>query len=239
MTIPNWAWAAIGMLVGTIIAGMTLAPGMAALNDGLTCLVAECSDLAAQRSMAIAAWVMAGLTLLATVVGGLSLALIFWTLIAAQRSATAAEQAVSVSREIGQQQMRAYVTITGIALHVQGNLFPEAVVTLVNSGQSPAQKVSLSITAAFTSDDQTTKFVLNDYVSDLPAQLPTVVKISIPTSYFDTTFPRGISVSMHGTASYSDVFRVAHSVRFGFLLPTRVIGDGTIELIRRSRRPRT
>lgn len=128
-------------LAGMCVAAMTVLPSMSALEGALTCLIEECADLAAQRSMALAAWAMVGLTIVATIVGGLSLALIYWTLDAARRSAVAAEKSLDLSRNVGIAQTRGYVTISLVGVSLEPPVL--IVLRLKNSGTTPAYDLRL------------------------------------------------------------------------------------------------
>jgi hypothetical protein len=139
-------------LAGLIVAAMTVLPGLSVLNEGLDCPIHPCNaDLLAQRSMALAAWIMVAVTAVSVAIGGASLILIALTLKAAQASAKAAadtataaidtlevsEQGYDFNQKITKLQTRSYLTVSDMtcAEHEDGI---EIVVAVRNSGVTPA-----------------------------------------------------------------------------------------------------
>lgn len=106
-------------------------------------------DLQAQRDMAQWAYLMllvTGIGVIFTGSGLLLLALTLnWTRFAAgeaRRAATAAEGAVVVTRDIGQKQVRAYLNVSDVQIHVNEATGAVTVsLAVANSGNSPALEV--------------------------------------------------------------------------------------------------
>lgn len=149
---------AAGILGGVLL--VTMLPGMpwsSTIWDATGNL-----DLAAQRSMAAAAWYMCTLTVVGTSLGAASLYLIRENLKearkltreaatstkAAEDGVRAAMEANETARQIGMAQARAYITVQGCTLTLSPT--PIITATLVNSGQSPARTVSLQNDASMT-----------------------------------------------------------------------------------------
>jgi hypothetical protein len=169
----------------------TIQPVGAATKDAL--------DLAAQRSMASAAWFMVVVTCASSLVSGAGLYLIARTLGEAKRSADAAVESViqakattaaaelsaayaagtiEVTREMGKKQFRAYMAVTNVAVlpaedTLDGHYFDLSWI-LFNAGQSPARRLKLTITveAQVLADGAWTTHdseVVTRFMADLPA----------------------------------------------------------------------
>ncbi|GAB5426962.1 MAG: hypothetical protein Devi2KO_04210 [Devosia indica] len=138
---------AVGILIGVLLVvflpGMPWATMMAGAPDS--------HDLAAQMSMAAAAWWMVGITGTSTAVGGIGLYLIARTLQEAKRSADAGEEAVKATERIGKRQVRAYLNIEKAKAKLDSSYIWIAVdAELHNSGQSPANNVRGTAAIRFT-----------------------------------------------------------------------------------------
>jgi len=152
---------AIGLLAGVVL--VAFLPGMpwSATVEPLGASPQEALDLAAQRSMASAAWFMVVITGASAIVGGAGLYLIFRTLKEAKRSADAADKAVEASlaaiettREMGHAQVRAYVSISGCWLSRSENGQLTLKFVFRNSGQTPALNVWTSYDFYIGSHDE-------------------------------------------------------------------------------------
>lgn len=147
------------LLLALVAACITLAMilgGIRPTADAATC-TEEClarADLAAQSSMAWAAWAMLSVSAVTGGVGFLSLILIYRTLREAQRSADeakrsadAAEAAIRTSREIGIAQTRAYLSFDKPVLEIKGGHMGMSLkLDALNAGQSPAIGVRIAVT---------------------------------------------------------------------------------------------
>ena len=101
-------------------------------------------DLKAQQDMALFALAMAVFTFLGLIV-------LVLTLIEAFQAAKAAQSAADITREIGEAQARAYLTITGGDFTID-NAVPSNVnfnIVIHNSGNSPAENAELHLIAIF------------------------------------------------------------------------------------------
>lgn len=104
----------------------------------------EVDDLSAQQGMNNATQMMADYALLQTILIAVGTCLLFYTLyltrqanMAAVRAAKASENAVAVTQQVGQAQVRAYLSCEGAAYEVSKDWF-SCNVKLRNHGQSPA-----------------------------------------------------------------------------------------------------
>lgn len=109
-------------------------------NCGEGC--ADNLDLLAQTHMASAAWVMAVIAAAGTVIGLITLVMIYLTLVQAKRSADAAKQVVDVTLDVGKRQIRAYLNAESAVVKMPGSLpFLSVTISIRNSGQSPALQI--------------------------------------------------------------------------------------------------
>jgi hypothetical protein len=100
----------------------------------------ERNDLLAQEGMKVAADRMADYSRIQTWLIGIGTFLLFVTLWLTRQANQAAQAAVTVTREIGEAQVRAYVSIKTAAIYFGGDTaMPFVVITAANSGQSPAR----------------------------------------------------------------------------------------------------
>lgn len=88
-----------------------------------------------------AQWIMAILGVVATGISAWAVVLVRDTLDETRRAVKAADDAVVVTREIGQAQTRAYVHIESVFLSYEFGLHPNFSVTIRNVGGSPAMRV--------------------------------------------------------------------------------------------------
>lgn len=148
-----------GVLLGVIL--VAFLPGMpwSATVEPIGATAAEALDLSAQRSMASAAWFMVIISAASSSVGAAGLYLIARTLREAKRSADAADLAVKASlgavqsaKEIGQAQVRAYVSISGCWLDATDEPV-ELRYIFQNSGQTPASNIWATY-QVFIGDDE-------------------------------------------------------------------------------------
>ena len=111
----------------------------------------------ATQSMRLASWVSAGLVLLGT-------GLLVWTLKLTRSANKAAQEAVSVTREIGEKQTRAYIAIDDAAVvHVKDGSRPSITVRFINSGQTPAKRFRIVSTGGIiTANPDDTKGPIPD-----------------------------------------------------------------------------
>ncbi|MCW2308155.1 hypothetical protein [Rhodobium gokarnense] len=94
-----------------------------------------------------AQWTMAVFGILATAVSALAVWLVNNTLAETRKATRAAEEAVAATREMGEAQVRAYLTTDGGRIRsgaVKGHLAFKIEITLKNSGQSPAFGIRVS-----------------------------------------------------------------------------------------------
>ncbi len=115
----------------------------------------EIADLVAQRGMNLAAQAMNDATqrmaqyaFWSTVIVAVGTALLFWTLWETRKATKAANDAVMVTREIGEAQVRAYVHVEAVELFwgdPQGTR-PRIIALIANTGQSPARWFEVSST---------------------------------------------------------------------------------------------
>ncbi|MEX0282123.1 MAG: hypothetical protein AB3N13_13150 [Arenibacterium sp.] len=98
-------------------------------------------DLKAQRYMALWAFIMAVASLFGLGVTVVGLVFIYRTLKASEKATDAAVQSVAVSREIGEAQVRAYLSVDQATVEADNKGHLVLKVTLKNSGNSPARRV--------------------------------------------------------------------------------------------------
>jgi hypothetical protein len=102
-------------------------------------------DLTAQEDMAFWASLMFGATVLGIFLSGAGVWLIYGTLIQTRNAATAARDAVTVTRDIGEAQVRAYLHVKSLTVSfLHGLERPGFAAIITNSGQSPAREVVCS-----------------------------------------------------------------------------------------------
>ena len=135
------AGACAGVMLIAMLPGM---PWTVTMGDATSLSVGDALDLAAQRSMASAAWWMVAVTTISSTVGAVGLFLIFATLREARRSANAAESTVETARDIGMAQVRAYLSIEAASMRLYVDDLSGCYIELrlKNSGQSPARHIS-------------------------------------------------------------------------------------------------
>jgi hypothetical protein len=201
------------------------------------CDAACAADLAAQQHMALAAWAMVSISVLAF---GLSVATIYFirenlrearaVSREAGRSARAAEEAVVAAREIGVAQVRAYLAITNILL-LPGDALTEIKVTYANSGQSPSKEIKVSAEVYVeTSAKITDPYQRLAGVGSVPSRrVPALPVGGVATA---TLFSRqvfgdaameqlieggNVRVHVQGTIRYKDVFGAEHAEAFHYI----------------------
>lgn len=117
----------------------------------------EIDDLIAQQGMNEATQAMnnatqkmADLAYWQTLLVGIGTVLLFVTLWFTRQANLAAQNAVKVTREVGEAQSRAYLSITGAHLTWdKGMDYPGLCITLKNSGQSPARNIEAVVRFQF------------------------------------------------------------------------------------------
>jgi hypothetical protein len=218
---------ALGVLLG--IALVAFLPGMPWAVTTVT--DPEASDLAAQHSMAAAAWWMVVISGTSTAVGGLGLYLIARTLQEAKRSADAGEQVVDATVQIGKRQVRAYLNIQKAKVAVDRNHIVAMVdADLRNSGQSPAKKIrgtaTFRVVEFYTTPDgdvenntllsRSSNFQGTDVSAGLGVELRLTFGLlgSDPplTRLLDGFAQRGIEIDIE--MSYVDVFGDADTAKY-------------------------
>lgn len=230
-------------LAGMVAAAFTVLPGMAAINASLTCATAECADLAAQRSMALASWAMVTVTVITTVVGAATLVLIYYTLEAARRSAKAAEDTfeqarqstelaeatLATAQQAYQVQTRAYLTVAAATLMRADD---ELLVTLQikNSGTTPAAIVGANIATKLfrpsTSDPHSGEIAADlglakKYLPDIAASdtETTTIRLAVQDvidPYILLLLYGELHVAITGYLTYRDIAGQQHHYDFGF-----------------------
>ncbi|MBA4773928.1 MAG: hypothetical protein H2054_12620 [Sphingomonas sp.] len=98
------------------------------------------SDLAAQ-------WKAADWVFWAGVIGGAQLLISGFGLVALLETIKQGRNANEISREIGQAQVRAYITVEGVGFHggAPGSVYCAYRVGIRNTGQSPARKITIEV----------------------------------------------------------------------------------------------
>ena len=183
------------------------------------------SDLDAQQAMALWAKLMTLASVLGLGVTTIGVYLVWGTLDQTRAATSAAQDAVSVTREIGQAQTRAYVSINHSAVfesirsqqsHVMG-------MEIVNSGQTPAYDVSFAASlfverADFIPDESfwiQHDFDKNGQNSHLPNGSPIRVAGDI---FLEHLVAMNIHAGHHTIfaachLTYTDVFKQKHTTR--------------------------
>lgn len=145
-------------------------------------------DVRAQEQMAIYALLMLVVTGIGVVYVAGTLNATRQTLSEAQRATRAAEEAVEVTRDIGQAQVRAYLTIAKVSFSIPADRSYQTVtITLLNSGQSPARKLNFysRLTAEYIAFDPETADMIKASDSDilLAKQRPNNVAAGSPEKF--------------------------------------------------------
>lgn len=135
--------------------------------DWLTCLANNIStdgsvkqaeyDLKAQQDMAVWALGMLIVTLWLSAITLIGVLFVGWTLRETRKAVRAADDAVDVTRDIGEAQVRAYVRITGGSVKLvradpgmaDQRVRPKITIKVRNYGQSPAISFQWSVTARY------------------------------------------------------------------------------------------
>lgn len=131
--------------------GLATLLAMGMVLTGSIRLPATPDDTGVQNSMAWAAWAMVWVSIIGGTIGAASLYLIYRTLLAAQRSAKAAEETADISRDIGMAQARAYLSLESAQLRSESaTTYFSVDLLLRNSGQSPSRSLSIQCIVEFT-----------------------------------------------------------------------------------------
>lgn len=112
----------------------------------------------ATQSMKYASWVSTGLVAVGT-------GLLLWSLCLTRSATASARDAVNVTRNIGEKQVRAYLSITDVAVSVTpllGEVRWFIIVKLRNTGQSPAKDVKIVAEIGDEPDPNASSTVLVD-----------------------------------------------------------------------------
>lgn len=246
---------AAGNLVGpgTISNAPVSAPAADRISGENYCETAEelqttrCRDVAAQEAMSD--WAFGALILT-----GVGVILIWWTLYHTKKAAVAAaaaveqarlaneaaRDAVTVTREMGERQVRAYVNIG--AAKVSGlvpNGYPEIIFELTNGGQSPAKRLRVRFRAifyqGFPPKPDLPKQSANLSVLDVPANGVLVEKTDFKFSFSEreiTDVREGKTlVAIYGLVSYYDVFGKLRRTLFRLHMRPDHIKDGVAPLV--------
>jgi hypothetical protein len=211
--IPWLAVVAIAALSGTLIiliAGAILnrMVNNACVGDCLTTV-----DTTMQAHMALAAW---SVLVVSAISGAVSIYLIYRTLQAAQRSAKAAEDALTETRVIGRAQTRAYVAIERAAMVGSSHGGPKSIeITYRNAGQSPALKLSIDVRIAIVDHMQFDAETLSNLRGGMAlanlnagAEATRIVRVwdFDPTAILDDTEKSPLAAHVNLILRYIDVF---------------------------------
>lgn len=110
-------------------------------------------DLVAQQRMQLWALWLLGVSGFGTAIAGYGLVLLRRTWFEAKAATNAAQDAVAVTRDLGQRQVRAYVSILGANVFDCGiGKQPKIVITIKNTGQSPAKNLKIRSVFAHGTD---------------------------------------------------------------------------------------
>lgn len=177
-----------------------------------------------------AQWLMVLLGISATVVSLLALIWLKATWAETKRSADAAERAADIAREIGQAQVRAYVTVANGELSVD-DTYCQVWIEFENKGQSPAFNVVARVSAIIRPLLSIHKSPFE--VSQAPAQECVCEMISaggvgrgfilfshtvFEATAFDNLVDSRANISFQFRMTWRDVFNVEHAL-VGFLDP--------------------
>lgn len=183
-------------------------------------------DLYAQQDMSRwAFWMMviAGLTLLVTALG---IAWIRDTLIETRRAVRSADDAVRVTREIGEAQVRAYVSVDDVEVTVEiddERVLWNVAAKVSNSGQSPA--ISVGLTLGGDTFEQSAISIRRDISAKNHAVFPiTLVTRGENLTFFDRDKTRS-GLLIWATVSYADIFQKPRTENAQFL-GTIFVDDG-------------
>ena len=150
----------------------------------------EALDLAAQRSMASAAWWMVAAAVAGAFVSLATLVLVANTLHQARRSADAAHASVAATLAVGKQQVRAYLTVEKANLEISKMAqYLTFSASVRNYGDSPARAVACQISVilidTYTDHDgeyhewPALKFETNELLADIGSST-----VSIKANYY-------------------------------------------------------
>lgn len=103
-------------------------------------------DLVAQSDMALWALIMLSVTALMAIITALGVWFVWRTLLATQKMAEDARIATAITREIGEAQVRAYISISRVSIAIDETApHPKLQVVVKNAGQSPARSVEVVV----------------------------------------------------------------------------------------------
>ena len=91
-----------------------------------------------------AQWLMALFGVAATVISYRAVTIVRDTLVESRKATQAAQDAIAVTREIGEAQLRAYLVPEECVLEYADTWWPTATITFRNSGQSPADNIAVA-----------------------------------------------------------------------------------------------
>jgi hypothetical protein len=194
---------------------------------------AEDQDLKAQRQMARWTLIMGVVAIAGIFLSAIGIYLVFGTLVATRRATVA-------TREIGENQTKAYVNIAKITIREIGagdtHLHTEAVLFVTNTGNTPARRVKISTHCRFYSqgfsalqkDWSSETDIVNDRMYDrdvvdlppdsdgvpVPFVLPQITEEYIHEKKLNMLASHWIVIS--GRVEYSTVFRKRYLTEFVF-----------------------
>ena len=191
----------------------------------------ENADLRAQWRAALAAEKAAYYAQYSNWVSGVGAGLSFISIILVIAALMFSRDSNKIARDIGEAQARAYLGISKYK-YEKGTEAPDFIVTIKNSGQSPARNVRFIID--WTPDRPTEKinsFEQCDY-SVLDVASGESIKVKKPIDglinenrkhFYDEHFP----IWVHGMVQYDDVFHSRHHTWFHYRLSAKRIENST------------
>lgn len=194
-------------------------------------------DLDAQESVANSTRWLLLIALFQTALGVVGTILVWRTLIFNRKAIETADQAIAVTREIGEAQVRAYIGVTIKAgpnqpSQMQAGQTPEIRITITNHGSSPAKRMRV-MGVIFLADEPPRPGSINFQWPD-PERADSETTLASGRDSFTTLyamepltqtdreaiFAAGASRQMFaaGRVTYDDVFHKPHETRFCFAL---------------------
>ncbi|TPE51506.1 hypothetical protein [Amaricoccus solimangrovi] len=204
-------------------------------------------NLNAQESMARWTFWLLGLSVITTGVAGGGIYYVHATLTETRAAVRAAEAANEVSRDVGQAQIRAYLSLTpGLPSGVKIDDFPSVQIFVENTGQSPAYSVlcASAIVPRNWYFDGNENFLVMTSFDKAPFQTPEALGtigangrspteakciLLLDRSLYDKCFDRGDdAMFLAAIVTYVDVFGASHETRFCARMDDPVRGGGAI-----------
>ena len=232
------ALTALGMTLAAVVIVSFVATGSRNPSDGqvgqpnatnvdqrhgtnVTNLVSGADDFRPWRDT-YAQWLMALLSFAATGVSLWAVHLVRSTLQETRNTANAARESNVVAREVGEAQVRAYLTVTRIAVGYGGDLLtPHVAVTIKNSGQSPALMVSVAYVASSVFNKKIDAQIVNPGIKTYPlakhigANSESHYEFAVPKcntlAKKTDPIPDNIAFRIEGIIEYQTVFGVSRN----------------------------